>query len=213
MIISILNEKGGVGKTTLAVNIAFALKQRGFDTLLVDSDPQGSAREWHVRNGGELVDMVALDRNTIAKDIQPFKKNYSHIVIDGAGWGCMSSPSIEMAVKTIMCSDYVIIPLQPSPFDLHASSNIAELVTVRQQITEYKLKSAFVLTQCVNNANITQTISEELSEFKIPLLRTKIMKRVAYAESAMKGNSVLQSGDTKAILEINQLVDEILCAI
>ena len=213
MIISMLNEKGGVGKTTLAVNIAYALKQRGYSTLLVDSDPQGSAREWHVRNGGELIDLVALDKITIAKDIQPLKKIYDMIVIDGAGWGCMSSSSIEMTIKTLKCSDYVLIPLQPSPYDLHASSNISELINARQEVTDQKLKSAFVLTQCINNAMITTDIEKELKEFKIPLLKTRIYKRVIYASSAINGNSVLRSADLKAKQEINDLVDEILCEI
>ena len=84
MIISILNEKGGVGKTTLAINLARAFKLYGFKTLLVDSDRQGSSRDWHENGDGEMLEVIGLDRPTLDKDIQKFKKSYDVIFIDGA---------------------------------------------------------------------------------------------------------------------------------
>ncbi len=65
MIISILNQKGGAGKTTISVNLARGLKQDGGSVLLVDSDPQGSARDWHAAGNGELITVIGLDRPTL----------------------------------------------------------------------------------------------------------------------------------------------------
>lgn len=83
MIISILNQKGGTGKTTLAVNIAREYTTRDFKTLLVDSDEQGSALRWHEESGGELIDLTCLPVNTLHKDVMKFTDFYDRIIIDG----------------------------------------------------------------------------------------------------------------------------------
>ena len=70
VIIAVLNQKGGVGKTTLATNIAHALQQAGSKVLLIDSDPQGSARDWNEANGGELLPVVGMDRETLPADLK-----------------------------------------------------------------------------------------------------------------------------------------------
>src|SRR5690348_11137425 len=71
MIVAILNQKGGVGKTTLSVNLSSALKMKRKNVLLVDTDPQGSARDWHARGSGDLLNVVGLDRPTLDKDLKP----------------------------------------------------------------------------------------------------------------------------------------------
>ena len=105
-IIAILNQKGGAGKTTLATNLARALQLHGHQVLLVDSDPQGSSRDWNAAGQGELVPVVGLDRPTLAKDIQALTDNRDFIIIDGA-------PQIaELAVAAIKCADVILIPVQ-----------------------------------------------------------------------------------------------------
>jgi chromosome partitioning protein len=211
MIISILNEKGGVGKTTLAVNLAHAMKLLDYRTLLVDSDSQGSARDWHARNNGELINMVALDRPTICNDIRPMKNLYDRIIIDGSGWGSVDNKSVEMAVKTIVCSDLVLIPLQPSPYDFWASKNIIELIKMRKIVNEGSPKAAFVLNQCIKNTKIMDQVLALIKEFDagIHLFDQEICKRVVYATSAFAGNTVMNSDDKNAKKEFINLVNEI----
>ena len=111
-IIAVLNQKGGAGKTTLSTNLARALQLGGDKVLLVDSDPQGSARDWNAAGNGELLPVIGLDRPTLAKDIQAIRDNQDWIIIDGA-------PQIaELAVAAIKCADLILIPVQPSPYDV-----------------------------------------------------------------------------------------------
>ena len=69
-IIALLNQKGVCGKTTIAVNLAHSFKNKGFNVLLVDSDPQGSARDWNALNDGTIIPVVGLDRESLATDIK-----------------------------------------------------------------------------------------------------------------------------------------------
>jgi len=109
MIISILNQKGGTGKTTLAVNIVREYTIRKYKSLLVDSDSQGSALRWHELSGGDLIDLTCLPVTTMDKDILKFNDHYNRIIIDGI-------PSMSrLTACAIKAADVVLIPVQPSP--------------------------------------------------------------------------------------------------
>ena len=112
MIISILNQKGGTGKTTLAVNMARAYTKRSFKTLLVDSDSQGSALRWHEESGGDLIDLTCLPVTTLDKDVVKFKDRYERIIIDGI-------PRVSpLTICAIKAANVVLIPVQPSTYDI-----------------------------------------------------------------------------------------------
>ncbi len=206
MIISILNQKGGSGKTTLAVNLARYFTLRNEKTLLIDSDPQGSARDWHTNSDGELLEVIGLDRPTIDKDINKFKMLYKWIIVDGA-------PQLSnMAVKTVMCSDVVLIPVQPSPYDIWASSDIVELVKARIDITEGKLKAAFVVSRQISNTSIGKEVRSILEQYELPIFIFGTFQRVAYATTA-NGSTVFDKStcayDERAAFEITQIAIEL----
>ncbi len=207
MIIAVLNQKGGSGKTTLAVNLARFLTIRHIDqkTILIDSDPQGSARNWHVNNGASLLDVIGLDRPTIDKDINKFKLNYDHIIIDGA-------PQLnDMAAKTVICSDIVLIPVQPSPYDIWASSDIVELIKQRQTVTEGWPKTAFVVSRQIVNTNMGRDIRGILEQYELPIFEAGTFQRICYAETANVGGTVFDSNHntTEARKEIEKIVLEL----
>ncbi|WP_375705399.1 AAA family ATPase, partial [Bartonella sp. AA86SXKL] len=110
MIIGLLNQKGGVGKTTLSVNLAASFARTGARVLLIDVDPQGSALDWAAaREGASLFPVVGLPRATVHKEITQIGHNYDHIIIDGP-------PRVtDLARSALMASDFVLIPVQPSP--------------------------------------------------------------------------------------------------
>jgi chromosome partitioning protein len=78
-IIAILNQKGGCGKTTIAINLTHSLQNKGYKTLLIDSDPQGSARDWNAENDGQIIPVIGLDRESLATDINAVKDSGSSV--------------------------------------------------------------------------------------------------------------------------------------
>lgn len=205
MIISLLNQKGGVGKTTLAVHLATSLAQQGQKVLLVDADPQGSALDWSAsREGERLVPVVGLPSRNLHKEIQSHLANYDTIIIDGP-------PRVnELARACILASDIVLIPVQPSPYDIWAAKEIIDLL---QEATIFKeeLKSAFVINRKIVNTAIGRDVAEALADFEPPVLSSAICQRVAFAESAAQGSTVLEMDPAgSAAQEIQQLTRELL---
>lgn len=205
MIISLQNRKGGVGKTTLAVHIAHALASKGARVLLVDADPQGSARDWAAaRESQPPFTVIGLDRPTIHRDLPALAANYNHVVIDGP-------PRISDQVRSgIIAADLVVIPVQPSPYDVWAAREILDLLREASVFKE-NLKSVFVINRKIVNTAIGRDVVEALAGYDVPVLRSQVCQRVAFAESAASGSTVMEQGSsTQAAREITALVDELL---
>lgn len=154
MIVGLLNQKGGVGKTTLAVNLAASLTRDGSRVLLIDADPQGSALDWAAARDGEpLFSVVGFPRPTVHKDIAQLGQGYEHIVIDGP-------PRVtDLARSAIMAADVVLIPVQPSPYDIWAADEVVKLI---EEARVYKdaLKAAFVVNRKIVNTAIGRDVGE-----------------------------------------------------
>lgn len=205
MIIGVLNQKGGVGKTTLSVCIAAALSQAGSRVLLIDADPQGSSLDWSAaREGDPLFSVVGLPRASIHKEIAQVGQGYDHIIIDGP-------PRVtDLARSAIMASDVVLIPVQPSPYDIWAADEVVKLV---QEAKVYKenLKYAFVVNRKIANTAIGRDVGEALAAYPVPVLSTTITQRVIYAEAAAQGRAIFEiSPEGPAKTEIDSLVMELL---
>lgn len=204
MIIGVLNQKGGVGKTTLSVNLAAALTFQSRRVLLIDADPQGSALDWGVAREDEpLFSVVGLPRATIHRDIEKIGQGYDDIVIDGP-------PRVtELARSCIMAADLVLIPVQPSPYDVWASE---EIIKLYQEALIYKedLKCAFVINRKIANTAIGRDVRDALATYEVPVLEASVTQRVVFAEAAASGRSVIEvDPNSSAAAEINFILKEI----
>ena len=202
-VLAILNQKGGVGKTTLAIHIATAIARRDRKVLLIDADPQNSALDWAAaREGQPLFPVVGLPKSSIHKELPTLTEKFDLVVIDGP-------PRVhEVARSAIMASDLVLVPVQPSPYDVWASKEIMDLLN---EATVYKpsLKKAFVINRKIVNTAIGRDVAQALSEYPVPVLNTAISQRVAFAESATRGLTVFElDPDMLAAQEMSQLADE-----
>jgi chromosome partitioning protein len=205
MIISVENQKGGVGKTTLAIHIAQALAMSNFSVLLVDADPQGSARDWAAAREDEpAFSVIGLDRPTLHRDLPAIASNYDHVVIDGP-------PRVtDLARSVIIAADLVVIPVQPSPYDVWAASDVVGLIKEASVFKE-NLKSVFVINRKIVNSAIGRDVVDALSSYEIPVLKSAVCQRIVFAESAATGMTVLETNaKSSAAKEIKALVNELM---
>jgi len=205
MIIGVLNQKGGVGKTTISVNLAAALARDGARVLLIDADPQGSALDWAAAREAEpLFSVVGLPRPTVHKEIGTIGHGYDHIIIDGP-------PRVtDLARSAIMASDVVVIPVQPSPYDVWAADEVVKLID-ESRVYKENLKSCFVVNRKIANTAIGRDVREALAVYPVHVLKATVTQRVVFAEAAARGCAVFElDPNGVADAEMQAILDELM---
>lgn len=204
MIISTQQQKGGAGKTTLAIHIATALALEGQRVLLIDADPQGSALDWaSFRERDSLVTVVGIPRPTINREVRQLKKDYDSILID-------TPPRLaDVARAAMVVSDLVVLPVQPSPYDCWSLADTIKLVRDAQSLND-ELKAVIVINRRIARSAIGRDVVETLKEYDLPVANAIIGQRVSFAESAGAGLTVLEKeARGRASQEIHNLVAEL----
>lgn len=204
MIISVLNQKGGVGKTTIALHIASGLSQQGQRIMLVDADPQGSARDWAAaRKSPAAFPVVGMDRPVLHRDLPPMAADYDHVIVDGP------PRATDLTRSAILPAGLVIVPVLPSPLDVWACDDIVTLLKEASVYTDTQ-KAVFVVNRKIVGTAIGRDIAQALGGYGIPVMSTQIAQRVAFAEALATGQTVLETGPSStAAQETMALVSEL----
>jgi chromosome partitioning protein len=203
MIISFVNQKGGVGKTTSAINFAASLKRRNFKIGFIDADPQGSAMQWHAVEGNTAFEVIHRPQPIASDEIKELAQGYDYLVID-------APPANSDITKSILAvTDLSIIPLSPSSLDIWSCKGTLEMVDAARQENP-DLDARLLINRKIPGTRVGREVRDSLAVFNMDVLDTEMCQRVAYIEAMTSGVSVMQyEPNSKAADEVESLCDEI----
>lgn len=207
MKIGITNLKGGVGKTTLSINLAVCFAHMGYKVCIVDTDTNQNSLQWYGAREEALPQVLVVgttDPKALTKAVDKLHDQHDIVIMDG-------TPNLsEMNTRVMMGSDLLIIPTRPGAHDFRA---MAEFFTRYNQVKELRedLKAYFLINEYDDRINLHRTVRESLEQhYNVPILKTVLKSRTAYGEASMMGTGVFEHSDIKAKAEMVALTKEIL---
>ena len=204
MIISFVNQKGGVGKTTAAINLAISLKRKNYNLVFIDADPQGSAVQWHSIEGNKSFEILHHPSPIQADDIKQLSVDYDYVIID-------APPAIGDISKAILAAtDLAIVPLSPSALDVWSCWGTLKMIDeIRPLNPEIEVK--LLINRKIPGTRIGRDAREVMEKFQMNVFDTELCQRVAFIDAMTSGVSVMQyAPHSKAAGEIERLCEEII---
>jgi chromosome partitioning protein len=203
-VLTMAQQKGGAGKTTLVAQLAVAFAQAGQRIALVDIDPQGSLTRWfRIReeaNGGiNSISLTAVTGWRAQAVVEKLKASHDIVVID-------SAPHAEIEAKiAVRAADLIIVPIQPSPLDLWATE--PTLALARSE----KRQAAIVINRARTRMKLAEEVSLRIAELGARVAESTLGNRTSFAASMLDGRGVVETAPrSKAAEEITALAREIM---
>lgn len=207
-IIAVVNQKGGAGKTTLAMLLAGSLADAGNKVLVADVDPQNTALHWAGMGAGypAAVEDLSGEEGKLHKVLRRRREDYDYIVIDSP-----PAAAAPVTLSALRIADLALVPVIPSPLDLWASVRIREAIAAARGKNP-DLQARLVVNQMQPNTVLAREVMGMLPEFGIPLLAANLKSRTAYRQCAALGATLggLGSRAGLAILELEALRREVI---
>src|SRR5688572_7669451 len=202
-VITVTNQKGGSGKTTISMQLAGALARRGNKVLVVDADPQGTATRWAATAEDDRpfpASVVGLSAASakVHREVRKFIDDYQYIIID-----CPPAADSPVPQSALLISDLALVPIIPSPLDMWAAVGIRKVIENISEINQ-ELQARLVINQCQPNTSLAKEALEVLPEFGIDLCKANLQQRQVYRQSAVFGQTVHDFGN-KASAAIEEI--------
>lgn len=208
MVLTVAQQKGGAGKTTMAAHLAAFWADKGYPVGLIDVDRQASLTRWYQRRSALRQDAGKLHLSatsgwSIRSEVQRLGRDHKIVIIDTPPHG---DPESRFALRV---ASLVIVPVQPSPLDLWATQSVLDMAQGE------RVPTLMVLNRVPARARLTAGMVEQIAKLPVPTASARLGNRVAFAATLVEGVSVADSRLSRepwcyeAANEVTELASEI----